>query len=176
MREQERQLKALNKEEIKLILEPRRLNYEIAIYSSENYFNCGSIIRTSHGFLCRKIWLIDFNKFYKKASMGTHKYENINKVSLEEFLSINSNRNIVLFERREGIKGNSIFTYQYPTNPIMFFGSEKFGVPEELLSTYPVVTIPLGGVHNDLNIAVAAAIVMYDYLSKQYKQLETPYN
>lgn len=156
----------MDKKDVITMLAPRRRPYELAVYSSENYFNFGAIVRTAHCFLCRKIWMIDFDKFYKKASMGTHKYENIEKVSLNEFLEINSNRNIVLFERREGIAFQSIFDFDYPDNPILFFGSEKFGVPDEIINKFPVVSIPMEGIHNDLNMAVAASIVMFDFVSK----------
>lgn len=159
----------MDKEEVKRALEPLRHPYEIAIYSSENYFNCGAIIRTAHSFLCKKIWMINFNKFYKKATMGSHKFENIVKTSLKDFLSINENRNIIAFERRKGLEAKDIFNYQYPDNPIMFFGSEKFGVPQVILDRFPVITIPLDGIHHDLNIATAAGIVMYDFLSKMRK-------
>ena len=156
----------LSKEEIKAMLKPNRRTYEIAIYSSENYFNTGAVIRTGHAFMCKKFWLIDFNKFYKKASMGTHKYEDIEKISLSDFFHINRDRNIVSFERRQGLEGENIFDFEYPDNPIFFFGSEKFGVPQEVLNRSTVVTIPLEGIHNDLNIATAAGIVMYDFIGK----------
>lgn len=162
-------LAGFSKEEIRTALDEVRFPFETAIYSSENYFNAGAIIRTGHSFLCQKYWLVDFeqNKFYKKASMGTHKWENIEKVSLKDFLSLNKEKPIVVFERRAELTMVNIQDFDYPENPILFFGSEKHGVPESVIKqAHAVVTIPLYGIHNDLNISVAAGIAMNDFVSK----------
>lgn len=157
----------LTKQQVIDKLKVIRAQFEVAIYSSENYFNTGSILRTGHGYLCSKFWMIDFNKFYKKATMGCHKYENISKVSLEEFITFNKNRNIISFERRPELKTKEIYDFTYPNRPILFFGSEKTGVPNEILDvSKEIITIPMYGVHNDFNVAVAASVVMYDFTSK----------
>lgn len=160
-------LSDFSKEEIKEILDEVRHPFEVAIHSSENHFNFGAIVRTGHSFLCRKFWMVDFTKFYKRAAMGTHKWEHIDKCTMHEFLKLNAGRNIVAFEKREGVKSVDIQGFEYPDNPILFFGSEKFGVPDEILERAQVVTIPLYGVHNDLNVAMAAGIAMFDYISKE---------
>ena len=161
-------LSEFTKEEIRDILKEVRHPFEVAVHSSENYYNMGSIIRVGHSFLCRKFWMIDFTKFYKRATMGTHKWEHVEKCIMSEFLEANSDRNIVAFEKRSGIESVNIQEYVYPDNPILFFGSEKFGVPEIILErAQDVVTIPLYGLHNDLNVAVAAGIAIYDFVSKR---------
>jgi tRNA G18 (ribose-2'-O)-methylase SpoU len=162
-------LSNFSKEEIREVLDEVRHPFEIAVYSSENYFNMASIIRTGHSFLCKKFWMIDFNQFYEKATMGTHKWENVEKVSLVDFWEKIGNRPIVAFERRANLEAISLPDYSFPENPILFFGSEKFGVPDEVLSrAHSVVTIPLYGVHNDLNISVAAGMAMYAWTTQYY--------
>ncbi len=157
----------LTNPELKTALSNIRNKFEIAIYSSENYFNAGSILRTGHCFLCSRVWLIDFNKFYKKATMGTSKFETIEKTSLDQFISINKERNIVAFEHKFDVKSDDIRDFKYPNNPILFFGSEKTGVPSEIMDiAHSNVSIPMFGYHNDLNVAVAAGIVMYDFINK----------
>lgn len=165
-------LSAFTKEEIRDALDDVRHPFELAVYSSENYFNMGAIIRAGHSFLCRKYWMVDFDKFYKKATMGCHKWEHTEKVSLAEFFERTANRNIVVFEKRPGIDSLDIHNFSYPENPILFFGSEKFGVPDEVIArANSVVTIPLYGVHNDLNISIAAGIAMYDFVAKHYRKV-----
>lgn len=157
-------------EEIRETLNEIRYPFEVAVYSSENYFNMASIIRTSHSFLCNKIWQVDFTKFYKKATMGCHKYENIHKVSLDEFLEQTNDRNVVVFERNSVLTTKDVRYFEYPENPILFFGSEKFGVPEQIInSASSIVSIPMFGLHNDLNISVAAGIAIYDFINKHTK-------
>jgi tRNA G18 (ribose-2'-O)-methylase SpoU len=163
-------LSDFSKEEIRETLNEIRHPFEVAVHSSENYFNMGAILRAGHSFLCRKFWMVDFDKFYKRATMGAHKYENIEKCTLNEFFERNVGRNIVAFEKRTGVESVDVQTYKYPENPILFFGSEKFGVPDDVIArAKTVVTIPLYGIHNDLNVAVAAGIGMYDFVSKMYQ-------
>lgn len=160
-------LSDFTKEEIRETLDEVRFPYEIAVHSSENYFNMGAIIRAGHSFLCRKYWMVDFDKFYKKAAMGTHKWEETEKVTLAEFFEAIGKRPIVAFERRPDLDMVDIHSFEYPENPILFFGSEKFGVPDEIIKrAYAVVTIPLYGIHNDLNLSIAAGIAMNDFVTK----------
>jgi tRNA G18 (ribose-2'-O)-methylase SpoU len=163
-------LSDFTKEEIRSTLDEIRHPFEVAVYSSENYFNMASIIRTGHSFLCKKYWMIDFNQFYEKATMGTHKWEHTEKVSLDEFFEKTANRNIVAFEKRHNLESVDIQNFVFPENPILFFGSEKFGIPDRVIErANSIVTIPLFGVHNDLNIAVAAGIAMYSWIEQHYK-------
>lgn len=165
-------LSDFSKEEIRDVLNEVRNPFEVAVYSSENYFNMASIVRTCHAHLCQKIWQVDFTKFYKKATMGTHKYENISKVTLDEFFEQTIGRDVVVFERNQELDTEDIRYFSYPENPILFFGSEKFGVPEQVVSAaHSVVSIPMWGLHNDLNISVAAGIAIYDFTLKMSRNL-----
>lgn len=156
-----------SKEEIREALDDVRHPFDVAIYSSENYFNFGAIVRVGHGFLCRKFWQVDFTKFYKKASMGAHKWENIEKVTLAEFWEKIGSRPVVVFEKRPELDSQDIRFFEYPENPVLFFGSEKYGVPDEVIErAHSIVSIPVFGIHNDFNQAVAAGIAMYDWITK----------
>ena len=160
-------IQGLSTDFVKETLQEIRHPFEVAVYSSENYYNFGAILRVAHNFLVRKVWMVDFSDFYKKASMGTHRWETIQEATLAEFLELHKDRNIVAFERRPDLDSEDIRHFQYPEDPILFFGSEKFGVPERILEqAHSVVSIPVFGVHNDYNQAVAAGIGMYDFISK----------
>ena len=104
---------------------------------------------------------------YEKATMGTHKYENIVKDSIDDFMQFSAGRNIVAFERRHDLQTTDIRNFEYPENPILLFGSEKFGVPDILLERATnIVHIPQFGIHNDMNLSVAVGIVLYDFINK----------
>ena len=157
-------------DEIRSALDDVRHPFEVAVYGSENYHNMGSIVRTCHSFLCAKIWQIDFGDFYKRATMGTHKFETIEPLTLAEFLTATIDRNIVVLERNPDLQMQDIRGFHYPDRPILFFGSEKFGVPAQVIEVAEnIVTIPMYGLHNDLNLAVAAGIAIYDFVSKLKK-------
>jgi len=163
-------LSGFTKEEIKEIIKDVRHPFEVAVYDSSNYFNMGSIIRTSHNFLAGKIHAVNLNDFYGPAASVSKKFEDINYISLEEFIKSHSGRSIVAMERRPpDLKSEDLRTFVWPESPIMFFGSEKFGCPDEILNVASsVVSIPMFGLINDFNVAVASGIVMYDWVSKFY--------
>lgn len=151
---------------------------ELACWGTCNYFNFGSLIRTSHNFALRRMWGVDLwedpedkraKPFYKKAAMTTLKWtkQNIHCVSMDEFIEQTQGRNIVAFERRERLETIDIRNFAYPEEPILLFGSEKSGVPERLLERADhVVSIPVYGFCLDFNLAQAASIAIYDWLLK----------
>lgn len=163
-------LNDFTKEEIISTLREIRHPFDIAVYDSSNYFNLGSIIRTAHNFMCNKIYSVNLEDFYRPAAKAAKKYEEVTYCTLEEFIKSFNGRSIVAMERRPGILvTEDLRTFQWPLNPIIFFGSEKTGVPDEILNIATnVVSIPQFGLVNDFNIAVAAGVVMYDWVQKYY--------
>lgn len=162
-------IKDFTKQEIKQTLNEVRFPFEVAIYNSNNYFNVGSIIRTCHTFLVNKIHLIKNKEFYEKATMGTHKWENIeHHETIDLFLERNKNRNLVALEKRADLNSKNINRFTYPKDPILVFGSEDDGVPDSLLTICKdTVSIEQYGLQNSLNLAVSVGIVLYDWHSKK---------
>jgi tRNA G18 (ribose-2'-O)-methylase SpoU len=162
-------LSNFTKEEIRATLEPVRHPVSIAVCNSDNYFNTGAIIRSAHIFLVKEIVLVDVPDFYERATMGTHKWENIRHVTQEQFLG--ETRPIVCFERRPDMESQCLMGFQYPENPILCFGSEKSGVPDAVLAkAHSVVSIPQYGLQNDMNLANAMSIGIYDWTVKHYNK------
>ena len=167
-----------SKDEIIQTLNEVRHPFEIAVFSTGNYFNIAGIIRTAHAFLVRKIYLIDVecpkDAFYEKGTMAMHRYENIVQMTNAEFVAMikNEKRSIVSYERRPGvISTDTSWDYKYPNEPILVFGSEKTGVPDNILElSKDIVSIPMFGLGNDLSIGHAASIAMYDWIIKNYRQ------
>lgn len=164
-------LSDFTKTEIKDVLNEIRHPFSVAVWGSENYFNAGATIRICHNFLVKEIFLIDCPAIYERASMGCEKYENIIKIDLECFMKTTKNRLIVAFERRRDLDSESLMNFKWPLNPILLFGSEKSGIPLELLkrANY-LVCIPQYGIHNDFNLANAISIGVYDFMSKFTKR------
>jgi len=160
-------LGGLDKIQLREQLAPKRFPVSVAIYGTENYFNLGAIVRVAHGFLCKELIAIDCPSYYRKAAMGCNKWEDIVNVSLQEFLEQYNARPIISFERRADLESKSLYEFKYPQNPILVFGSEKHGVPDSLLNaSQSVVTIPMYGLINDMNLANAVSIAIYDWHSK----------
>jgi len=164
-------LSDFTKSEIKEVLNEIRHPFSMAVWGIENAFNLGAIIRTSNAFLADKIYAVDTDGYYPKACMGMDKYENIIAISIMDFVLMAKDRNVVGCEKRPDIKSESLYSFKHPEHPIFLFGSEKTGIPNELLEVCKfVVTIPMYGLINDLNVALASGIVMYDWLNKNYNK------
>lgn len=154
-------------DEVKAALAEVRHPIDVAVWSIDNYFNFGSIVRVSHNFLVRDIFAVDVPDYYRRADMGTRKFEDITKLTLEEFLVRTAGRNIVAFERRADMNTQDLRYFKWPENPIAFFGSEKTGVPQAILDrACAVVSIPMFGLHNDHNVSIACGISLYDFVNK----------
>jgi tRNA (guanosine-2'-O-)-methyltransferase len=162
------------KQEIREILDEVRFPVDVAVWHTDNYYNFGAIVRNCHNFLVRGIYAVEVapesGLMYEKATMGTHKWENIYRPSLGEFLDFCKDRPLIAFERRHDLRSEDLRTFQYPDNPVLLFGNEKSGIPEELLNRADhIVSIPQYGIHNDMNLSVATGIVLYDWNSKNVR-------
>jgi len=163
-------LSDFTKEEIRQTLDEVRHPFSIAVFGSENYFNGAAIVRSAHTFLVKEIIFVDVPAIYERATMGTHKWENIRHLTLDEFLSTET-RPLVCFERRPDLDSQNLLTYTFPENPILCFGSEKTGIPDAVIGkAHSVVSIPQWGILNDMNLACAAGIAMYAWIDKHYNK------
>jgi len=162
-------LSQFTKQEIRTTLNEVRHPVSVAICGSDNYFNTGAIIRSAHIFLVKEIILVDTPAFYERATMGTHKWENIRHVTEEDFLA--ENAPLVCFERRPDMDSHCLMGFSYPENPVLVFGNEKTGIPDRILArAHSVVSIPQYGLQNDMNLANAASIGIYDFIVKHYNK------
>jgi tRNA G18 (ribose-2'-O)-methylase SpoU len=140
---------------------------DVAVYSIDNYFNMGGIIRLCHNFKVRTIYGVDCPKHYRRADMGTRKYSDIKRVTLAEFIDMmhRTNRDVVGFESPYCSFGTMDIRHtKLPPNPVLLFGSEKEGIPDELKAVCRhIISIPMFGVHNDHNVTTAAGIALYQF-------------
>lgn len=163
-------LSGYTRAEICDVLDEVRQPVSIAIYGSKNEFNIGGMIRTAHNFLVQDIHLVEVEWFYEKGALSTLKYEKRNLrrwPTLDAFIDATKSRNVVAFEKRDNLDSIDIRTYQYPKNPILFFGSEKNGVPDQILKNcHSIVTVPILGLNNDHNVSTTCGIALYDWYVK----------
>ncbi len=163
-------LSGYTRAEICDVLDEVRQPVSIAIYGSKNEFNIGGMIRTAHNFLVREIHLVEVEWFYEKGALSTLKFEKRNLKrwpTISGFLEATARRSIVALERRAELDSKDLRAYRYPTDPILFFGNEQYGVPDSILDrANDVVSIPMLGLNNDHNVSVACGIVLYDWFYK----------
>jgi len=156
-------------EEVRALLAPLRGDYGVAV-CGENPFATGAIIRAAHNFLAREVILVGGGSFYEKASMGMEKYESI--VSLPDpaaLLAYAGDRPLWAVEKDASTVAIADVE-RFPPGVIFVFGSERDGVPAELLARAAcVIGIPIYGVNHSLPVAVAAGIVLHEWARRHFR-------
>ena len=72
--------------------------------------------------------------------------------------------------RRTTRGGRSARSRTSPPGVVLLFGSERFGLPRELIDRADeVVGIPMYGVNHSFPVAVAAGIVMHEWARRRYR-------
>lgn len=156
-------------EAIRSALLPLRNRISVAAIALGNAFAAGAIIRVCHSFLVREIVLIGDAPFYEKASMGMEKYETIVRVAdVEAFLAHLGERPLYVLEG-EHARGNFYLEPDFPEDVVFLFGSERHGVPPELLQRATrVLALPMYGVNHSFPVAIATGMVLGEWARRRY--------
>ncbi len=149
---------------IKANLDTKRHEFSVLISNKFNDFNIGAVIRNANAFLAKEVLIYGRKQYDRRATVGTHLYENLKYVKNIEDLSfqvpvigIDNISNALPIENYEWPKGEFI----------MAFGQEDVGLPEEILAICSnFVYIKQYGSVRSLNVGCASAIAMYDFCRK----------
>ncbi|MGH7293751.1 MAG: TrmH family RNA methyltransferase [Polyangiaceae bacterium] len=160
-------------DEVKEALRPLRSDFSVALVAPGNAFSIGAVIRVAHSYLAREVFVVGGGDWYPKGSMGMEKYETVVRVpDVAGLVKAVGERPIWAVERekaRRSLHGVGAFT----AGVVFVFGSERLGVPGELLARADeIVGIPLYGVNNSLPVTVAAGIVMNEWARRRFAEGE----
>ncbi|MCL2449267.1 MAG: TrmH family RNA methyltransferase [Polyangiaceae bacterium] len=150
-------------------LAPLRNDFSVALVAPGNPFAIGGVIRVAHNFLARDVMLVAAEDGYPKASMGMHRYEQIVRLpDVETFLRTVKGRPVWAVEKDHARR--SIHAVErFPRDVVLTFGSERFGLPPEILDAADdVVGIAIYGVNHSLPLVVAAGIAMHEWARRRY--------
>ena len=147
--------------EVRAALEPLRSSVSLAVYAAGNPFAVGAIIRVGHSFLVREVILVGSETHYEKASMGMQRLERIVRLGDAGALFDYAGGRPVWALERESSRRSLYAVSAFPPGVILLAGSERFGVPAEVLARCgEVLAIPLYGVNNSLPVTVAVGITL----------------
>ncbi len=139
----------------------------IALYQVADPGNLGTILRTLDGMGGAGVILLDhctdpFDPSAIRASMGAVFSKKIIKTSSTDFKAWVAQNNIQVTGTADSAK-TDYRQYRYPKNGILMMGSEREGLPASLAGICKdVVSIPMLGSADSLNLAVASSIVLYE--------------
>jgi tRNA G18 (ribose-2'-O)-methylase SpoU len=159
----------ISKQEVVSLLAPLRNDVSIAIYNCQNAFAVGAMIRVAHSFLVREIIVVGEPTWYEKASMGMEHYEHIVRVAdASSFVEHVGGRPLWAIEKDHATVG-LYDVVAYPPDVVLVFGSERAGLPAEIVEhADEVVGIPMFGINHSFPVAVAAGIVLSDWGRRRY--------
>lgn len=132
--------------------------------------NLGTILRTSDSTGCRGVILLDqstdpYDPSCIRASMGALFSQTLAKASFDDFVQWKTNTGIQVIGTSDKADQN-YHTFAYPQNLALLMGSERQGLQSKHLEICDaVVRIPMVGISDSLNLAVATAVVLYEVLN-----------
>lgn len=140
---------------------------EIVLYQPEIAGNVGAIIRlaANSGVSLNLIKPYGFdlqeNKI-RRAGLDYHDLSNTKTYnSWEEFIDINSNKTICCLSSKgtDSYWDTNLNQYDF-----LLFGPESIGLPNEIISCYKTITIPMKENSRSINLANAVGIVVFESL------------
>jgi len=146
-------------------------DFGIALYSVADPGNLGTIIRTCDAVGCRHLFLLDqttdpFDPSSIRASMGALFSVNIVKASISEFVGW-AKKNAIPVIGTSDKASHDYLDFDYPNRMIFLMGSEREGIPENILELCSsVVRIPMVGRSDSLNLSIASSILLYEYFNR----------
>ncbi len=137
----------------------------IALYQPEIPPNTGNIIRlcANTGAQLHLIHPLGFHlddKNMRRAGLDYSEYATIKHYdSFEQFQTIHANRRIFACST----KGKTLYSdLSYRDDDLFLFGQETKGLPPSILSSYPLITLPMQAHSRSLNLSNAAAVIVYE--------------
>ena len=155
-------------DEIKFI---PRIPVSFFLENIRSAYNVGSIFRTADGMGAEKIFLSGYTckpprKDLAKTALGAELAvdweHDENQIKLARKIK-NNNINLVLLEHTKSSQSIYEFDWQFPSCIVL--GNEVSGVSEEMINLCDNhLEIPMRGIKQSLNVAVAAGIIGYEVL------------
>lgn len=162
-------LKWLNAEDTQKYLEEKKLNYGVLIVNVLYDNNAGNIVRSANAFGAREIILYGHRKFDRRASVGAEFYSHFRHIKyVEDVDPLFAEYDVVVaIDNTPGSVPLRDFAWDASKKTLIIFGQESEGIPEYILKKCTAtVAIDQRGSVRSLNVAVAAGIVMNDYVTK----------
>ncbi len=144
----------------------------IAAWKMSNPANIGSLMRLADNLGCDEIFILSDPLSVRPASVKytagqSFKTVRLNVLPVEDFFAqLPADYRLVAIETSE--KSTNLYTTQLPDKVIFLLGSERYGLPEEILTIcQQVVHIPMPGACKSMNVSHALAVVLFEWLRQQ---------
>lgn len=135
--------------------------------------NAGSIIRTADSVGCSAVIILQgsvdaFSDKTIRSTMGSvFHLPIVENVDADELISLCEDEEIKLFATALDKDAKTCFETEYGRKKALVFGNEGNGISDKLLKKAEHIYIPMCGRAESLNVAAAAAVVLYDVFRKK---------
>ncbi len=147
-------------------------DYWVALEAVQDPGNLGTILRTCDATGCRGVFLLDhttdaYDPTALRASMGAIFSQRLVKASFQAFADWKRFHHYSVV----GASDAAVLNYRqadYPLPMILLMGSERQGLsPQQQTLCDLVVSIPMHGSSDSLNVSIATAVVLYEILHRR---------
>ena len=165
---------------MKRVLQHRQLDLTIVFENIHDPHNVSAILRTCDAVGIQNINLLyteePFPKLGKKSSASAKKWIVTNKFKKEsELRKYLKSKNMTIYATYLNKESISIFDIDWTQPSAIIFGNEQRGVSEKCLDICDqIISIPMFGVIESLNVSVAAAVVLYEATRQRLKKRYYP--
>ena len=166
------EFKGLPHEEIVAALDARGVEFEIGIENTLRDYNMGTIVRSANAFGVRTLHVVGRRQWNRRGAMMTEKYLEVKyHESPEHFARIMRDRGRTIVAV-DNVPGASLLqNAAIGRRVVLVFGQEGPGISSEFLEHCDqIVAIEQLGSTRSLNVGVAAGVVMYELLRRNYLQ------
>lgn len=163
------EFKPLTEAEIKERLDERSNGFAVLMTHVEGDFNIGTVMRSSNFFGAREFYYWGKKRFDRRSCVGVHNYTPLNFLeSLDEVNALKEKYSLVGLENNvPGTIPIHTFDWALDKPPCIIVGEECNGIHGDVLQLCEkLVEIPNYGSIRSINVGAAAALAMYDYVSK----------
>jgi len=151
-----------------------RSDFCFVAQSFQKRHNIGALFRCADAGMAREVVIVGRKGWKKKGAVGS--------TSCVPYKHIHNPRDAIAYLRGNGMsvvaigkndRSISLFDCVYPPKPAFVLGDKVHGMYQDFLEAADlIVEIPMYDIIQSLNIAVAGAVVMYDYLEKRSKEAQ----
>lgn len=178
-------LKGKSVEEIRDIQQSNLKPFALILLNVTGELNIGMMIRTATIFSCSEVHVIGRRRFDRRSTVGAEFYCNVYRHdALKDDLTIDASiyKNIInqnnfrpIYFETDGIPLSEVnwkeehrLATKNNGKVVLVFGNEGNGIQKDILGygSDIIVSIPQTGVLRSLNVSAAAAIAMYDLVSR----------
>lgn len=164
------EFKELPNEDIRRRLDDRSNGFAVLMTHITGDFNIGTVLRSANFHGVREFFYCGKKKFDRRGCVGVHNYTPMQFMSdPQNILELKDRYTLVGLENNiPGTISIHEFSWNLPKPPCIVVGEECNGIADDVLKMCDVlVEIPNFGSVRSMNVGVASAIAMHDYVSKR---------